>query len=160
MLDSFRLGAERRCQLQGGIMRKRILTTAVFISLLFPATAVSGKGYGEELVMPWRFYRRLAKCETALTVNHQTRNYTSMYGIYIPTWRRWSNSSSAKGKTPLEQARVVDNIAWLGHTNPDGSFKWPVGPWGWAVIRTNCMGLQGFICRSTHPKVQHWKRGC
>lgn len=139
-------------------MRKRILTTAVFISLLFPAAA-SGKGYGEELVMEWRFYRRLALCETNLNVNHSTRSYTGMYGIYRGTWQRWSNSSSAKGKTPLEQARVVDNIAWLGHTE-NGEYKWPVGPWGWGAIKANCMGLQGFICRSDHPKVQRWKRGC
>ena len=141
-------------------MRKRILIVCLTAGFLFPATSVSADKYGDELVMGWRFYRSLAKCETALTVNHSTRSYTGMYGIYRGTWQRWSNSSSAKGKTPLEQARVVDNIAWLGHTLPDGTYRWPAGPWGWGAIRANCMGLQGFICRSTHPKVQRWKRGC
>lgn len=141
-------------------MLKRIVTTALIISLAIPTSGIKAKSYGSELVMPWKFYRRLALCETALNVNHSTRSYTGMYGIYRGTWQRWSNSSSAKGKTPLEQARVVDNIAWLGHTNPDGTYKWPVGPWGWGTIRKNCQGLQGFICRSHHPKVQRWKRGC
>lgn len=139
-------------------MRKRILTATIIASLLAPAGA-SAKNYGDELVMPWRFYRRLAKCETNLNISHSTRSYTGMYGIYRGTWQRWSNSSSAKGKTALEQAKVVDKIAWLGHTE-NGKYKWPVGPFGWGAIKANCMGLQGFICRSNHPKVQRWKRGC
>jgi hypothetical protein len=115
--------------------------------------------YGKELVMPWRFYRRLSKCEVNLKVHAQSKSYTGMYGIARGTWQRWSNSSSAAGKTPIEQARVVDNIAWLGHTT-DGVYKWPAGPWGWGAIKKNCMNLQDFICRSHHKAVQRWKRNC
>ena len=147
-------------------MLKRILLTTV-LTLLIPTTIASKATASptetskdiEALVMPWKFYRRLAICETNLTINHNTRSYTGMYGIAKGTWQRWSNSSSAKGKTPIEQARVVDNIAWLGHTT-DGVYKWPAGPWGWGAIKANCMGLQGFICRSPHKAVQRWKRGC
>lgn len=145
-------------------MKKLVISLCLAAGLMFPASPSYARQTptfqeSEELVMGWRFYRRLAKCETALTVNHSTRSYTGMYGIYRGTWQRYSNSSSAKGKTPLEQARVVDNIAWLGHTE-NGKYKWPVGPWGWGAIKANCMGLQGFICRSTHKAVQRWKRGC
>lgn len=148
-------------------MLKRILVTTFALTLLTPVT-FNGEATAKPvevtkemkaLVMPWQFYRRLAKCETNLNVNHRTRSYTGMYGIAKGTWQRWSNSSSAKGKTPIEQARVVDNIAWLGHTT-DGVYRWPAGPWGWGAIKADCMGLQGFICRSPHKAVQRWKRGC
>jgi hypothetical protein len=147
-------------------MRKTAAVLILSLSTLSPTILSTAPVRAQEatkdldaLVMPWRFYRRLAKCETNLTVNHSSRSYTGMYGIARGTWQRWSNSSSAAGKTPIEQARVVDNIAWLGHTT-DGVYKWPAGPWGWGAIKANCMGLQTFICRSHHPKVQRWKRGC
>ena len=141
-------------------MRKILVSLTIAMSLAFPAPAMA-KSYGDELVMPWRFYKRLAQCETDLRWHTSTRNYTSGYGIAKGTWQRFSNSSNADRYTPLEQARVVDRIAWLGHTEPDGEYVWPVGPYGWAVIKSqNCMKLQGFICRSNHKKVQRWKRGC
>ncbi len=59
-----------------------------------------------------RFYRRLAQCETGGNVNHSTKSYTGMFGIARGTWQRWSNRSSAAGLTALEQALVVDNIAF------------------------------------------------
>ena len=141
-------------------MRKILASVVLAISLAFPAP-VMAKSYGDELVMPWRFYKRLAQCETDFRWHTSTRNYTSGYGIAKGTWRRFSNSSNADRYTPLEQARVVDRIAFLGHTEPSGEYVWPVGPYGWAVIKSqNCMNLQGFICRSNHKKVQRWKRGC
>ncbi len=140
-------------------MRKRIITITLLATLITPTTALSAQKFDDGLVMPWQFYRRLAKCETALTVDHSTRSYTGMFGIARGTWQRWSNSSSANGKTPYQQAQVVDNIAWLGHTT-DGTYKWPAGPWGWGAIKANCMGLQKYICRSPHKAVQRWKRGC
>lgn len=139
-------------------MRKIALTLIIAISVLAPTNTTNA--YGEELVMPWGFYRRLAQCETAANVNHSTKSYTGMFGIYRRTWRAYSNRSSAKGLNSLQQARVVDNIAWLGHTER-GEYKWPVGPWGWGAIRTqNCMGLKDMICKSRHPKVQRWKYRC
>jgi hypothetical protein len=139
-------------------MRKNISIIAIAIIIATPNVA-HAKGYGDELVMPWQFYRRLSKCEVNLKVHAQSKSYTGMYGIARGTWQRWSNSSSAAGKDPIEQARVVDNIAWLGHTT-DGVYKWPVGPWGWGAIKKNCMNLQGFICRSHHKVVDRWKRNC
>lgn len=139
-------------------MRKTIIATILSLSILsIPNTT---HAYGEELVMPWAFYRRLAQCETASNVNHSTKSYTSMFGIARGTWQRWSNRSSAKGLTALQQARVVDNIAWEGHWQGK-KYIHPVGPWGWGAIRTqNCMGLKDMICKSRHPKVQRWKYRC
>lgn len=141
-------------------MRKIIFALTLIVSLAIP-TSASAKNYGDELVMPWRFYLRLAKCETDSRWYKSTRNYTSGYGIYKKTWRRYSNSSTADRYTPLQQARIVDRIAFHGWTNPKGEYVWPVGPYGWAVIKyQNCMGLQQFICRSNHPKVVRIKRYC
>lgn len=138
-------------------MRKIIPPIIIALTLAIPAPA---SAYGEELVMPWGWYRRLAQCETGLNVNHSTRSYTSMFGIARGTWQAFSNRSSAKGLTPLEQARVVDNIAWEGHWTGN-HYKHPVGPWGWGAIRRqNCMGLKDMVCKSKHPKVQRWKYRC
>jgi hypothetical protein len=150
-------------------MLKRILTTTFILSLLAPVT-IHGEASAkpvevtkeiEALVMPWRFYKRLAKCETDSRWYKSTRRYTSGYGIARGTWMRYSNSTTADRYTPVQQARIVDRIAFLGWTNPKGEYVWPVGPYGFAVIKQqNCMGLQQFICRAKHPKVQRWKRYC
>ena len=149
-------------------MRTRILIT-IILSLSIPSTILSEAPVSasktpkdiEALVMPWRFYKRLAQCETDSRWYTSTRNYTSGYGIAKGTWRRFSNSSNADRYTPVEQARIVDRIAFLGHTEPSGEYVHPVGPYGWSVIKKqNCMNLQQFICRSPHPKVQRWKRYC
>jgi len=149
-------------------MRKRILIT-IILSLSIPSTILSEAPVSasktpkeiEALVMPWRFYKRLAQCETDSRWHTSTRNYTSGYGIALGSWRRYSNSSNADRYTPIQQARIVDRIAWLGFTNDSGEYVWPSGPYGWAVIKyQNCMNLQQFICRSKHPKVQRWKRYC
>lgn len=141
-------------------MRKIIITTLALIALGTPTTS-QAKGYGDDLVMPYRFYRRLAKCETNLNVKHSQKNYTSAFGIARGTWMRYSNSTSAERYTFLEQARIVDRIAFLGFTRSNGEHVWQAGPWGFATIKKqNCLGLQGFICRSNHPAVQRWKRGC
>jgi hypothetical protein len=110
-------------------------------------------------VLPDRYYDLLARCETGHNWKHSTRSYTGGLGIYRGTWRRWSNSSSAKGKTPQYQVKVADKIAFLGHTEPDGEFVWAVGPWGWGCVK-NSAKLQGFICQSRHKAVQRWKRRC
>ncbi len=132
------------------------MAAAFTLALITPAPA---KAYGEELVMSWQFYRRLAQCETGSNVNHSTRSYTGMFGIYRRTWQAYSNHSSARGMTALQQARVVDNIAFNGHTER-GRFQHPVGLWGWGAIKQNCMQLQSYICKSRHPLVQKQKREC
>jgi hypothetical protein len=110
-------------------------------------------------VLSDRYYDLLALCETGGNWKHSTRSYTGGLGIHRGTWQRWSNSSSARGKTPREQVAVADNVAFLGFTEPDGEFVWPVGPWGWGCVKNRKI-LQGFICRSTHKAVKRWKRGC
>ena len=130
------------------------------LSLIAPAQANAQDQFGGRVLAP-HFYHRLAKCETGSKwLDAGTRkNYTSGFGIARGVWQRFSNSSGADRYTPAQQAAIVDKIAFLGHTQ-DGKFFPPVGPWGWAVVRSNCMGLQKFICKSKHPKVQKWKRGC
>lgn len=132
------------------------MATAITLALITPAPA---KAYGEELVMPWAFYRRLSWCETHSNVNHSTRSYTGMFGIYRRTWKAYSHRSSARGLSAIEQARVVDNIAFHGHTER-GRYQHPVGLWGWGAIKQNCKNLQSFICKSRHPLVQKQKRNC
>ena len=137
-------------------MRKILISSILAISLAFPAPAMAKS----RLVMPMEFYKRLSQCETAGNVNHSTRSYTGAFGIYRRTWQQYSNHTSAKGMSFEDQAKVVDNIAFMGFTKK-GQYNWPVGPWGWGTIkRQNCMNLQGYICRSNHKKVQRWKRGC
>ena len=136
----------------------KILTALIaMISLSAPPTAKQDPFAG--LVMPSQFYKRLAQCETASNVNHSTRSYTGMFGIYRGTWKAFSHRSSAKGLTPFEQGQVVDKIAFYGHKER-GRFQPPVGLWGWGVVKSNCMDLQGIICRSKKPIVQSQKRNC
>jgi hypothetical protein len=128
------------------------------ISLMTPSASAdpfSGR------ILPARFYHRLAQCETGKQwLDGTTRkNYTSGFGIARGVWQRFSNSSGADRYTPAQQAEVVDNIAFKGHME-QGKYVPPVGVWGWAVVRSNCMNLQSFICRSKHPLVQRWKRNC
>lgn len=138
----------------------RICATGILVaSLSIPSTARAESPF-DGLVMPRKFYINLARCETGNNPAHSSRSYTGMFGIYRGTYQRWSNASSAKRHTPRQQAKVVDKIAWLGHTEPDGEFVWPVGPWGWGAIKANCLDLRDFICKSKHRKVLRWKRGC
>lgn len=143
-------------------MRKRITLIILFVSLLpaVPAHAEQNKHTHRKYqgVMSDYFYDTLAQCETAGNWQHNTRTYTGGLGIAKGTWARWSNSSSAKGKDPRYQVQVADNIAFHGHTT-DGVYKYPVGVYGWGCIKRSPL-LKGLICKSRHPKVQRWKRGC
>jgi len=138
----------------------KIVSAFLVLSLIAPAQANAQDQFSGRVLAP-HFYHRLAKCETGSKwLDAGTRkNYTSGFGIARGVWQRFSNSSGADRYTPAQQAAIVDKIAFLGHTQ-DGKFFPPVGPWGWAVVRSNCMNLQKFICKSKHPKVQKWKRGC
>jgi hypothetical protein len=110
-------------------------------------------------VLPDQYYDALARCETGGNWQHSTRSYTGGLGIYRGTWKRWSDSSSAKGKTPAQQVKVADAIAFKSHINPDGTKVWRVGPWGWGCVKGQ-KSLQAFICKSRHKDVARWRRGC
>ena len=109
-------------------------------------------------VLPDAYYDALMRCETN-NWNHSTKSYTGGLGIYRGTWQRWSDSTSAKGKTPAQQVKVADAIAFKSHINPDGKKVWRVGPWGWGCLKGQKF-LQAFICKSRHSLVARWKRGC
>ena len=135
------------------------LITATFTAS--PATAAAqrdphAKYHG---VLPDAYYDQLAQCETGGNWQHSTRSYTGGLGINRQTWRTWSNSPSAKGKTPAQQVKVADAIAFKSHINPDGRKVWRVGPWGWGCLKGQ-KHLQAFICNSRHKDVQRWKRNC
>jgi len=118
---------------------------------------LSRRKYGA--ILPDKYYDSLAQCETGGNWNHSTRSYTGGLGIHRQTFRRWSKYKSAKGLTPRQQVRVADAIAFSGYTTRTGEHVWRVGPWGWGCLRKS-PHLQAYICRSNHPKVQRWKRGC
>jgi hypothetical protein len=135
------------------------LITATFTAS--PATAAAQRDTFSKYkgVLPDQYYDGLARCETNSNWKHSTRSYTGGLGIYRGTWKTWSDSSSAKGKTPAQQVKVADAIAFKSHINPDGSKVWRVGPWGWGCLK-NQKSLQAFICKSRHTLVARWKRGC
>ena len=110
-------------------------------------------------VLPDAYYDKLASCETGGNWQHSTKSYTGGLGIYRGTWQRWSNTTSAKGRTPIEQVKVADAIAFKSHINPDGTKVWRVGPWGWGCVKGQ-KSLQKYICQSRHRDVARWKRGC
>lgn len=120
------------------------------------ATSPHGKYHG---VLPDAYYDGLAMCETGGVWTHSTRSYTGGLGINRATWRNWSDFPSAKGRTPVEQVRVADAIAFKSHINRDGRKVWRVGPWGWGCLKRE-KSLQRFICQSRHKDVQRWKRNC
>ena len=131
------------------------------ISIPAPASAAAQRDTFDKYngVLPDQFYDALARCETGGNWQHSTRSYTGGLGIYRGTWQRWSDSSSAKGKTPAQQVKVADAIAFKSHINPDGTKVWRVGPWGWGCVKGQ-KSLQAFICQSRHRDVARWKRGC
>jgi hypothetical protein len=131
------------------------------ISTASPATAAAQRDTFDKYngVLPDQYYDALARCETGGNWKHSTRSYTGGLGIYRGTWQRWSDSSSAKGKTPAQQVKVADAIAFKSHINPDGTKVWRVGPWGWGCLKGQ-KSLQAYICKSRHKDVARWKRGC
>jgi hypothetical protein len=137
---------------------KQIALGIAAITLLTPTEAKAGGLFADRVLAP-QFYHRLAKCETGKKWKHETKSYTSGFGIARGVWQRWSNSSSANRYTAEQQAEVVDKIAFLGHME-QGKYVHPVGPWGWGVVKSNCMNLQAFICKSKRVEVARWKRGC
>ena len=152
-------------------MKKTLLALCICAGTIAPAGQVaahhktppvdmSRKKYGA--IMPDAYYENLAWCETRKKIGeyHNTRNYTSSFGIAKGTAWRWSGKRNLNKLTPRQLIRVADRIAFSGWDRPDGEHVWRVGPWGWSVVKQNCNNLQAYICWSNHPKVQKWKRGC
>ena len=109
-------------------------------------------------VLPDDFYNKLAQCETGSNWQHSTKSYTGGLGIYRGTWRHWSGSQSALGKSPKYQVKVADNIAFLGYTKK-GIYKPPVGPWGWGCVK-NHKYISIYVCQSKNPVVKKYRRRC
>jgi len=144
-------------------MHKRILTTIIALSLLSasPVHASTTDKHSHRKyhgLMSDYWYDRLASCETGGRWQHSTKSYTGGLGIARGTWQRWSNSTSAEGKSPRYQVQVADNIAFLGHTT-DGILKPAAGVYGWGCVR-NTPELRRLICKSTNPKVYRKRRNC
>lgn len=125
-----------------------------------PHVDMSRKKYGA--ILPDAYYENLSYCESGKPLGsyHNTRSYTSSLGIYKGTAARWSGKRNLNRLTPRQLIRVADRIAFSGWDRPDGEHVWRVGPWGWGALKRNCRNLQVYICKSTHPKVKRWKRGC
>jgi hypothetical protein len=142
-------------------LNKTLMALPLILALSIPTQAQAtadphAKYHG---VLPDAYYNALAQCETGGNWQHSTKSYTGGLGINRQTWRTWSNSPSAKGKTPAQQVKVADAIAFKSHINPDGRKIWRVGPWGWGCLKGQ-KSLQRFICQSRHKDVQRWKRNC
>lgn len=152
-------------------MRKRIITTTV-ISLLATTSFIAPTAQAHHTdqktrreykgILPDAYYNGLAKCETRGKWDRKGVSYTGGLGIAKGTAYRWSGKRNLHKLTAKEQVEVADRIAFRGWLNPKkkvNPFKYAVGPWGWGCLKQSKY-LQGFICRSNHPKVQRWKRGC
>jgi hypothetical protein len=133
---------------------KTLLVGIAAFSLLNPTEAKAQELFADRVLAP-RFYHRLAKCETGKNWKHETKSYTSGFGIARGVWQAYSNSSTASRYTPEQQAIVADRIMFLGFEG-----KPPVGAYGFGVVKNNCMNLQSFICRSKRAEVTRFKRGC
>ena len=133
---------------------KHLLVGAIAFSSILPTEAKAEGLFAERILAP-HFYHRLAKCETGSNWKHETKSYTSGFGIARGVWQRFSNSSTASRYTPEQQAIVVDRIMFLGFQG-----KPPVGAYGFGTVKKNCMNLQRFICKSKRAEVARFKRGC
>lgn len=134
------------------------MVATLTLTLLAPAT-VAHADWNHPLPRDW--YVSLARCETANNTKHSTASYVSAFGIYRRTWDLYADTPNRRATTLdfAAQARVVDRIAFFGHTEK-GRKQWPVGPWGFGSIRHNCNDLQQAICDSTNPHVRPWRRNC
>jgi hypothetical protein len=137
-----------------------VLITTVSLLLFTPSVSHASDTHSKyKGVMVDDWYDRLARCETGGNWKHSTRSYTGGLGIYRGTWQRWSNSSSAKGKTAMQQVQVADAIAFKGHTEPSGEYVYPVGVFGWGCVKNNAV-LKAMICKSNKPLVKRWHNRC
>lgn len=109
------------------------------------------------------YYDDVARCETNTKLGepYGTKSYTSPLGINRGTAHRWSGKRNLNGLTAREVVKIADRIAFLGWTNPAGEYVYPVGPYGWAVVRSGCGNTLEHICKSKKKSVQKYRaRGC
>jgi len=119
----------------------------------------SRKQYGA--IMPDAYYHDLGRCETNSNLQHSTRSYTGIFGIYRGTAQRWAGRRDLTNLTMRQQIRVADRIAFAGWERPGKPKVWPVGPFGWGAVRSGCGKLLEHICHARHPRVQRYKtRAC
>lgn len=112
-------------------------------------------------IMPDAYYRDLGRCETNSNLQHSTRSYTGIFGIYRGTAQRWSGRRNLATLTMLQQIRIADRIAFLGWERPGKPKVWPVGPFGWGAVRNGCGQLLEHLCHARHPKAKkHRARAC
>lgn len=138
---------------------KRILAITLASTFAFSMQANATTRF-EGLVLPPKFYEALAQCETGKDWKHETRTYTSAFGITRSAFKKYSDVNRGSKLSPREQAIVVDRLAFTGFQDGD-RFNPPVGPWGFGAIRIqNCMNLQSYICESKKPIVQKYKKRC
>jgi hypothetical protein len=145
------------------------LATIIVIALLGTATPVSAHTaldmsrtkYGG--LLPDQYYDDVAQCETDTKLGkpYGTLSYTSPLGINRGTAHRWSGKRNLNSLTAAQVVNVADRIAFLGWTNKKGEYVWPVGPFGWGVVRSGCMRTLAHLCKSKVKKVQkHRARAC
>jgi hypothetical protein len=114
-------------------------------------------------LLPDQYYDDVSRCETNTKLGqpYGTRTYTSPLGINRSTAHRWSGKRDLNSLTPAQIVNVADRIAFLGWTNKKGEYVWPVGPFGWGVVRSGCMHTLAHLCKSTVKKVQKYRaRAC
>lgn len=141
---------------------RRFLLSFFVLTLLIPVGKVSADPVGPRVkyqgILPDAYYDALAQCETGSNWNHSTKSYTGAFGIYRGTWRWFSTSPSAKGKTARQQVEIADRIAFKGHTE-NGVFRKAVGPWGWGCVKHHKY-ISKYICKSRVAIVKKYKWRC
>jgi hypothetical protein len=159
---------------------KRILCISLSAFLLSAAPVAAAdsevpdsmrRWQNDKPVMPVEFWEIIAQCETGGdrgVTTHATRSYITAFGMNRRTASTWSdfNALSRRGARALrrlsweEQRVIAERIAFKGHFNKrQGRYVWPVGVRGWGCFKIR-PSAQALLCRSRHPLVQRWKRGC
>lgn len=123
---------------------KRILAAALAAFLFFPSQAYAEGCVSKASVhvMPVEYWDNVAICESSKdgeTADWQDGGrWAGGLGIYIGTWIRYGGREFAKTPktaTKEEQIVVANRISVLGFVRKDGSYKWPVGFFGWGCIK-------------------------
>lgn len=131
-----------------------VLGAAIF---LFPSTAHAAScvhANSANLVMPREYWDLVAVCESSLDGTTARWDdggyYAGGLGIAKSTWKGFGGFqfASTPGKATIdEQITVANRISVLGFMKKDGSYKDPVGFFGWGCIKHR---------KSLHPKL--WKK--
>lgn len=144
-------------------MLKRLVATCVLLVAITALDAsqalahTTDDTYAYRGILPDEYYDRVQLLETAGNWLHSTKSYTSL-GINRGTFRTWSGKTSSRGMTRQQIVNIADRIAFVGWQSPT-RFVWPVGPYGWAVVRSDSR-LKAYICHSKDKRVIKRSRGC